>query len=167
MVMLVRLIKHLCYPKIFARKLFSNNLLTEITEYIKESESTHSGEIVFCVEHALNIKQIFNKVTPRQRAIELFSDMHVWDTELNNGAFIYLLLVERDIEIIVDRGLSSVVTSAELEDICLNVKTFFEKSEYKLGVFSAIDRLSQILRNNFPITGRGKEVGLSDEAILV
>ena len=42
----------------------------------------------------------------RQRALTLFGKLRVWDTEHNNGVLIYLLLAERAIEIVADRGVN-------------------------------------------------------------
>ena len=36
--------------------------------------------------------------------MQAFSDLHVWDTELRNGVLIYVLLADRDVEIVADRG---------------------------------------------------------------
>ena len=51
-------------------------------------------------------------ITPRERAIDVFSELRVWDTELNNGVLIYVLLADHAIEIVADRGIHAKVGSA-------------------------------------------------------
>ena len=59
--------------------------------------------------------------TPRQRAVDLFSRLGIWDTEHNNGVLIYLLMAEHDVEIVADRGIASRVSPEEWETICRSV----------------------------------------------
>ena len=40
----------------------------------------------------------------RERAIEVFSRMKIWDTEDNAGTLVYLLLADRRVEIVADSG---------------------------------------------------------------
>ena len=46
----------------------------------------------------------------RQRAVMMFSKLRIWDTEQNNGVLIYLLLAERDIELVATAASTSMLT---------------------------------------------------------
>jgi len=63
----------------------------------------------FAVEHALDMQLLLSGRSARERALEVFSELRVWDTEHNNGVLIYLLLADRDVEIIADRGIHAQV----------------------------------------------------------
>ncbi len=89
-----------------SRALFRSEALKAIEDAIGLSESTHSGEIRFAVEGALEPHDVWAGKTPRARALEVFARLGVWDTEANNGVLIYLLLADRDVEIVADRGLN-------------------------------------------------------------
>ena len=42
----------------------------------------------------------------------------MWDTEQNNGVLLYLLLADRDVEIVADRGFNGKVAPVEWESVC-------------------------------------------------
>ena len=100
-----RIIKHLSVGHAAMRRTFPPATLDRIKRTIAEAEQTHAGQIRFAVEAALDIKPLLAGQTARERAIEVFSNLRVWDTEHNNGVLIYLLLADRDVEIVADRGI--------------------------------------------------------------
>ena len=53
-------------------------------------------------------------ITPRERALEVFGLLRVWDTEENCGVLVYLLLADRDVEIVADRGIHRAVGDARV-----------------------------------------------------
>ena len=67
------------------------------------------GQVCFAVEAALPLARVWQGVTPRERALEVFALLRVWDTERNDGVLIYLLLADRDVEIVADRGIHAKV----------------------------------------------------------
>jgi uncharacterized membrane protein len=114
----MRFLRHLlALPGAVARA-FPGNVVQRIEQAIGESEKLHDGEIRFAVEAALDPAQLWRGVTARGRAIAVFSELGVWDTERNNGVLIYLLLAERDVEIVADRGFNGKVSAEEWEQVC-------------------------------------------------
>ena len=85
--------------------IFLARLCSISSKPFKLAEATHDGEIRFVVEAGLHPYEILFKKTPKKRAIELFGRLNIWDTEHNNGVLIYLLLADRDVEIVADRGI--------------------------------------------------------------
>src|SRR5574340_1115776 len=102
---LKRIMRHLSSGLAAARRAFPPRALDAIERVIRETEARHDGQIRFAVEAALDLAPLLAGQTARQRAIEVFSQLRVWDTEHNNGVLIYLLLADRDAEIVADRGL--------------------------------------------------------------
>jgi uncharacterized membrane protein len=100
-----RILTHLFTTAWSVRRAFPANLLDRIEETIRESEATHAGQIRFAVEHSLDLPELLRGVLARERAVEVFSTLRVWDTEQNNGVLIYLLLADHDVEIVADRGI--------------------------------------------------------------
>lgn len=117
---------------------------------ISHSESGHSGEIRFVVEAALHPFDLLRGVTPRQRAIELFARLGIWDTQHNNGVLIYLLLADHDVEIVADRGIDHAVGAPGWQAICLEMEAAFRQGRFENGVIAGIERISDLLRRQFP-----------------
>ena len=68
----------------------------------------------FVVEGALDGAPLFRNQPARERALDVFSHLRIWDTAHNNGVLIYLLLADRDVEIIADRGIDAHVGARRL-----------------------------------------------------
>lgn len=129
---------------------FSDVALSNIEEAISVSEKTHDGEIRFVVEAGLHPYEILCKKTPKKRAIELFGRLNIWDTEHNNGVLIYLLLADRDVEIVADRGIHQHVGNAEWERICHQMELKFRRGEFEAGVLQGIAEIGAYLHAHFP-----------------
>jgi len=132
---------------------FPRQTLHAIEQAIKGSENAHVGEIRFAVEGALDGTPLFKGQSARERAIETFSQLRVWDTEHNNGVLIYLLLADRDVEIVADRGIHSKVGSEEWESICRRMEMAFKQENYEGGVVGGIQAVTQHLIKHFPASG--------------
>ena len=103
---LARLLKHRLLDEDDARRAARRRTRSRASRRASPRARTrHSGEIRVCVEAGLPFSYLRRGATPRERAVALFGKLGVWDTERNNGVLIYLLLAERAIEIVADRGL--------------------------------------------------------------
>jgi uncharacterized membrane protein len=111
------------------------------------------GEIRFVVESNLHIFDIFKRKSAKKRAIEVFSQFHVWDTAQNNGVLIYLLLADRDFEILADRGVHQHVGSQGWEKISHEMEVMFRKGQFENGVLYGIDQISTLLMQYYPVDG--------------
>ena len=138
------------------KRAFPSNALTAIEQAIKASETARVGEIRFVVEGALDGRALFKGQSARERAIDVFSQLRIWDTEHNNGVLIYLLLADRDVEIVADRGIHSKVGSRGWEKICRKMETAFKQANYEGGVVSGIQEVTQHLMKYFPAFGAGQ-----------
>src|SRR5262249_41850301 len=88
-----------------ARRVFTSDVLAAIEQAIKTGEATHSGQVRFVVEGALDGRPLFHNQSARERALDIFAHLRIWDTAHNNGVLIYLLLADRNVEIVADRGI--------------------------------------------------------------
>lgn len=151
-----RILKHLVTAEKHVRQVFTTTHLGHIAQTIKASETRHSGEIRFAVESSLELRPLLQGQTPRQRAIEVFSDLHVWDTELNNGVLIYILLADHAIEIVADRGINAKVGSEYWDELCQGIQAAFAQGRFEEGAKTCIQAVSQQLIAHFPHYGGGK-----------
>ncbi len=148
-----RIARHLFAPNWIVARAFPRRTLTAIENAIHASEQSHHGELRFAVEAGLDPLPLWRGQTPRQRAIEVFSTMRVWDTEHNSGVLIYVQLVDRRIEIVADRGITAQVSQHEWDAICRRMEAAFKDGRYEAGALMAIGEITALLARHFP--GRG------------
>lgn len=151
-----RLYNHFLMSAAKARRAFPDTSLAAIEAAIKTTESAHVGEIRFVVEGALDLASLLRRQSPRERAIQVFSELRVWDTEFNNGVLIYLLLADRDVEIVADRGINAKLTQQAWETICREMEAAFQLSHYQIGALLGIHAVSRHLRDTFPARDVGR-----------
>lgn len=149
-----RILKHLLLTEGRVRRAFPRSTLITIEKAIKASETAHVGEIRFVVEGGLDGMPLFKGQTSKERAVEVFSQLRVWDTRDNSGLLIYLLLADRAVEIVADRGIDAKVRSQEWSKICRQMETAFKQSNYESGVLKGVQAMKQHLVENFPADGR-------------
>jgi hypothetical protein len=113
------------------RRYFPEKSLQAIEQTIKLSETRHLGEIRFAVEASLDGAPLFRDQSSRERAINLFSELRIWDTEHNNGVLIYLLLADKRVEIIADRGIHTKTGNAEWEKSAVIWKATFNEQNMR------------------------------------
>jgi uncharacterized membrane protein len=145
-----RILRHLFTPPWRVRRVFPRQALLAIEAAIKAGESTHAGEIRFVVEGALDCAALLKGQTARERAIEVFSQLRVWDTAQNNGLLIYLLLADRAVEIVADRGIHGKAGAQVWETICHDMEDTFRAGDYADGVLDGIKAVTRQLNRHFP-----------------
>lgn len=147
-----RILKHLTFPRWRVRRAFPRTALRAIEAAIAASENRHQGELRFVVEGGLDLPELLRGVTARQRAIEVFSQLRVWDTEHNSGVLIYVQLADRQVEILADRGIHQKVGAAAWQRICGEMEQAFRTGEFREGAVAGIAAIGRILAEHFPAT---------------
>jgi uncharacterized membrane protein len=160
-----RILKHLLTTHGQVTRCFPRSALNAIEKAIKVSETAHAGEIRFVVEGALDGMPLFKGQSPRERALELFAQLRIWDTEHNNGLLIYLLLADRAVEIVADRGIHAKVGAEEWRKVCNQMETAFKQSNYEAGVVGGVQAVMRHLVRHFPADDRGNE--LPDKPVVL
>jgi len=150
-----RIGKHLIEHRWRARRLFPPRVLAAIEQAIKTGETTHSGQVRFVVEGALDGAPLFRDQPARERALDIFAQLRIWETTHNNGVLIYLLLADRDVEIVADRGIDTKVGAAGWEKICREMESDFAARKFESGVIKGIQAVSRQLAQYFPAQGKG------------
>ena len=145
-----RTFKHLMMGNMAVKAVFPAHSLQVIEHAIGQTETRHTGQIRFAVEAALDFSALRRNQTANERAIEVFSQLRVWDTEHNNGVLIYLLLADRDVEIIADRGIYTQPGQAAWEAICQDMEIAFRAGQFETGVIDGIHAVGRHLQQHFP-----------------
>ena len=162
-----RIGRHLLQHHWRVRKVFPPPLLAVIERAIQASEATHSGQIRFVVEGALDGAPLLRNQSARARALDVFSHLRIWDTAHNNGVLIYLLLADRDVEILADRGIDAKVDTAEWQNICTMMEAEFGRGDFEAGVLKGIGAVSRQLATHFPKHGSGDDNELPDAPVVM
>ncbi len=149
-----RILRHMLTPAWRIRVTFPRATLAAIETAIRDAELTHNGEIRFALEAALQPLPLLQGVAARERALQVFSRLRVWDTEHNNGVLIYLLLADRDVEIVADRGIHTRTGADEWERICREMETHFRAGKFEAGVLAGIRAVSAHLARHYPRHGK-------------
>jgi uncharacterized membrane protein len=151
--MINRWFKHLTAAPLATRRRFPGHVLQAIEKTITTVEAQHAGEIRFVIETSLDFAALRAGRSPRERAIEVFGQLGVWDTENNNGVLMYLLMAEHDVEIVADRGIAARVTPAEWEALCGLMEAHFRAGRFREGAIEGVEGVGALLARHFPSTG--------------
>lgn len=161
-----RIAKHLVQHHWRAKQIFPAEVLDRIEQAIRQGETTHSGQVRFVVEGALDGRPLFRNQPARERALDVFSHLRIWDTAHNNGVLIYLLLADRDVEIVADRGIDVKVGGEGWESICRAMEAEFRSGQFERGVLNGIAAVSRELAKHFPPQGAHRNE-LPDEPVVM
>ena len=152
----MRLLDHVATDHRSVRRVFDDAAMKAIENAIAAGERTHRGQVCVAIEAALPPARVLRRLTPRERAMEVFALLRVWDTEENSGVLLYLLLADRAVEIVADRGIHRKVGDARWQAICSALQADFRSGRYAQGVVSAVERMSAVLAEHFPREGAGE-----------
>jgi uncharacterized membrane protein len=148
-----RLLRHVVTDHLSVKRAFPPAALARIEQAITAGERMHRGQVCFAVEGALPPLRVLRKLTPRERALEVFGLLRVWDTEENAGVLIYLLLADRDVEIVADRGIDREVPAGAWQAICARMEAAFRDARLVEGVVVGIEEIAALLAAHFPRVG--------------
>ena len=161
---LSRLARHIFLPRRGLRRAFDEAALTAIEKAIADTEKTHGGEVRVALEASLDTAELFRDLTPRERALQAFSQLGVWDTELNNGVLIYVLWADHDVEIVADRGFNGRVSAQQWSDVCQRMEQLFSQGAAAQAMIAGIQAAGGLIAQHFPAADRNE---LPDRPVLL
>lgn len=163
----LRALRHLCTGTLAQRRYFDVQTLQAIEQAVQACEARHAGEIRVVVEAGLSVAALWRGQTPRDRAIDVFSQLRVWDTEHNNGVLVYILLADRDVEIVADRGVGQPRIADEEWRVCCDVmEAHFRAGRFREGAIAGVEAVADVLARH-PPERRGAGNELSDRPLLI
>jgi uncharacterized membrane protein len=137
-----------------------------IQETVEASERTHRGEIRFAVESRLDAASVWKGETARERALELFANLGVWDTAENSGILVYVLLADRRVEIVADRGYTGGVAEEQWRAICHTIEAAYREGRFCEGSVEGVHECAQHAARLFPSEGSDANE-LADEVVVL
>ena len=153
-----RVLRHGWLDQADARRLVGPAEAARLRAQVAASERLHTGQIRICIEGGLPLSYLWRHWRQhltraelvRQRAVMMFAKLRVWDTEHNNGVLIYLLLAERAIELVADRGLARVVGLDTWQVMTGRLEQCLRNGRAEQGLHDAIADVSALLEQHFP-----------------
>jgi hypothetical protein len=161
-----RFLRHIFATRWTTRSRFAPEVLADIEAAIREAEALHAGEIRFAIETGLDLAELLQDLTPRRRALQVFGQLGVWDTAQNNGVLIYLLLADRIVEIVADRGIAAGIAQSEWDGICRDMERHFREGRFREGSVAGVRGVGQLLSRHFP-GRRGDKDELPNQPLLL
>ncbi|MBV8910008.1 MAG: TPM domain-containing protein [Gammaproteobacteria bacterium] len=150
-----RLARHVVTTRWSTRRRFSSRIRHAIERAIRQCEARHGGEIRFVVETAFDFPELWHDLPPRRRAWQLFGQLGVWNTEHNNGVLIYVLMADRVVEIVADRGIAGRIEEAEWRAVCERMEQHYRAGRFRDGSISGIEGVGALIERHFPGAAAG------------
>jgi uncharacterized membrane protein len=145
-----RAIRHITTTRWSTRRYFSVAVRDAIEKAIGDCEAQHGGEIRFVVETAFDLPELWRGLPVRQRALQVFGQFGVWNTANNNGVLIYVLMADRGVEIIADRGIAGLVAPHEWQGVCRQMEQHYRAGRFREGSVAGIEGVGALLGRHFP-----------------
>jgi len=161
-----RVLRHLFTDHWSVRRAFPRAAMRAIRDQIAAQEMRHCAQLRFAVEASLPLSEVWRDLDARSRAVDLFARLRVWDTEHNSGVLIYLLLADKRVEIVADRGVHGKVGAAAWAAICGEMQASFAAGRFREGVSFGLTAISDLLATHYPPTGDNANE-LPDEPVVV
>jgi len=163
---LARFWRHVLMTPARARRAFPRATLDAIEREIAAQEQRHGGQVCFIVEAELHTAALWRDVSARDRARELFALHGVWNTEHNNGVLVYVLLAERRVEIVADRGIDRLADPAAWTRIVAAMEPLLRADRFEEAAIAGVRGVSDLLAAHFPPVPHGTNV-LPDRPLVI
>lgn len=150
-----RIFRHRWVDESATQRASAPDMLQRLQQRVAASEQRHSGEVRIYIEAGLPLSYLWTdaptRQIARQRALDLFSQLGVWDTAANNGVLIYLLLAEHAIEVVADRGVNGRVHPSVWPTLVTRMSAAFKQAQFEDGLTNALAEVSALLVQHFPL----------------
>ncbi|MES2152425.1 MAG: TPM domain-containing protein [Pseudomonadota bacterium] len=161
-----RLLRNWRSTRASGRRAFPPATLSAIGAAIAAGEQTHRSELRLIVEAATPFDAIWRGDSNRQRAMALFSEYNIWDTEDNCGVLVYLNLAERKVDIVADRNVARHIDSATWQAICQEMTNGYARGTFHDSTLAALGRINDLLHQHFPSNG-ARPNELPDQPVML
>ncbi len=137
-----------------------------LTAKVTAAERGHRGEVFLIIENQLPIQAAYH-IDCRERAIDLFSEYRVWDTEENTGVLVYVNICEHQLEIVADRGISAHVSPTVWRAMCEKAVAGIANQKMEASLSELLDEVGQLLRQYYHLEHDPAGNELSDTVVFL
>ena len=115
----------------------------EIVESIGKAEKNTSGEIRVHIENETSVAAI-------NRAMEVFRNLNMEDTQERNGVIIYVAVKSKQFAIYGDKGINEKVGADFWNSTKEAMQNHFKSGNFKQGLIDGILKAGEQLKTHFP-----------------
>ncbi|CUS83630.1 TPM domain-containing protein [Candidatus Kryptobacter tengchongensis] len=131
------------------RDIFSRDDLRKISDKISEIEKNTSGEIRVSIREKRSLME--KKLSIFDMALREFYRLGMDKTKDGTGVLVYILLSEKKLQIVADKGINDKVENETWQKIADKIAEKFKQGKYLDGIIDGLDEIGKILSQNFPI----------------
>jgi putative membrane protein len=135
--------KHLIYHFV------NDDELLRITNKIREYEKLTAGEICVSIREKKHFMQ--RRRTVDELAKQEFVRLGIAKTRDKTGILIYVLLAERQFNILADSGINEKVAPDACHKIKDSMQEYFVKGMFAKGIIYGVEEVGKILTQHFPV----------------
>jgi uncharacterized membrane protein len=150
-----RFLRHVTTTQRAVRAAFKPGDLAAIEHAVQAGEALHGGQVRFVVEASLDGPPLWADQSPRERAVDLFAQLRIWDTEHNSGVLIYVLMADHAVEIVADRGIHALCGAQTWAGICRAMQEQFAQGRFAEGSLSGVEAVGTLLARHVPRHSQG------------
>ena len=115
-----------------------------VIQAIQEAETQTSGEIRVHIEAKCTAED------PVERAIEVFGELKMYETELRNGTIIYVSTRDHKLAVWGDKGINEKVGQDFWNTELKLMTKYFQAGDYESGLKEVVTHVGQKLKEYFP-----------------
>ena len=139
---------------------FSKEENEKIVQSIRDAEKCTSGEVRVFVESKCKF------LDPLDRALEIFAELKMENTEDRNAVLVYVALKDRQLAVYADKGIHEKVGDQFWQQVVTTILSHFNKENYADGISQCIKEVGGALQQNFPYNKDTDKNELPDEIIF-
>ena len=163
----LRLARHIVIDHASARRRFPPAQLDAIERAIAAGEALHRGQVCVAIEASLPLARVLARLAPRERALEVFGLARIWDTAENCGVLLYVLIADRDVEIVADRGIHAKVGDDAWTAICRTMERAFAEGRFGEGLAAGVSEVNALLERHFPGDGTARPNEIANRPLVL
>ena len=110
------------------KEFFSKEENEKIVQSIRDAEKCTSGEIRVFVESKCKF------IDPLDRALEIFAELKMENTEDRNAVLLYVALKDRQLAVYADKGIHEKVGDQFWQEVMSTILSHFNKENYAEGI---------------------------------
>ena len=148
------------FPLFKKKDFFSQEENEKIVQSIRDAEKCTSGEVRVFVESKCKF------LDPLDRALEIFADLKMENTEDRNAVLVYVALKDRQLAVYADKGIHEKVGDEFWQEVVRTILSHFNKENYADGISQCIKEIGEALQQNFPFDKDTDKNELPDEIIF-
>ncbi len=139
------------------KKILTKDELQDLSHQISEIEKKTSAEIRIVVRHKKHWSE--RKLSARQVAEREFRTLGMARTKLGTGILVFILVSERNFELLADRGIIAVLPDEYWTQAAGKLSEHFSKNNFFMGLKTALAEVGEVLESKLPpVPGNQEEL---------